>query len=275
MLKVAVTGPNGLVGSRIIELLQTDFEFIPLSHKDIDITHKDAVAEKLSTIDFDLLLHLAAYTNVEGAEKDRSQAHLINVEGTNNLFEVIHKLKKKMIYFSTDFVFDGTKPPYDETSKPNPLGFYAQTKYDGEKVLENSQMIVRISFPYGPSPSKKPDFIARIKQLLSEGKKLHMIADSSITPTFIDDIAHALKHLMNNYSPEIFHIVGSESLSPFAVGTAVAQAYGLDHNLIHKTTFAEYSVGKAPRPQFSEIISIKNNFQKMKSLTEVLAKVQV
>lgn len=185
MLKIAVTGPNGLIGSKIISVLQNDFTFIPLSHKDIDITNKTLVAEQLSSIDFDILLHLAGYTNVEGAEKDRSEAHLLNVDGTSNIFHAIEHTKKKMIYISTDFVFDGTNPPYDEESKPNPLGYYAQTKYRGEQVVKDQAMIVRISFPYGNPHSKKPDFIMRVKQLLEDGTKLNMITDSSITPTYI------------------------------------------------------------------------------------------
>ncbi len=274
MKKIAITGPNGLVGSRIIELLKNDFEFIPLSHQDIDITNKEAVATTLQSLDFDILLHLAAYTNVEGAENDRSQAHLINVDGTSNIFHALENTNKKIIYISTDFVFDGTNPPYDETSKPNPLGYYAETKFHGEKVLQETAMIVRISFPYGNIKSAKPDFIMRVKQLLEEGKLLNMISDSSITPTYIDDIAFALKHLMNNYSPEIFHIVGSKSYSPFETGKLIAKTFGLDESLISETSYTEYGKGKAPRPQFSEIISTKNTFQQMKNLEEGLQEVK-
>lgn len=270
MKKIAITGPNGLVGSRIIELLNNDFEFIPLSHQDIDITNKQAVSEKLSKLDFDILLHLAAYTNVEGAEQDRSQAHLINVDGTSNIFHALEHTDKKIMYISTDFVFDGTNPPYDEDSKPNPLGYYAQTKYHGEKVLQDSAMIVRISFPYGNIKSPKPDFIMRVKQLLEDGTELKMISDSSITPTFIDDIADALKHLINNYSPEIYHIVGSQSYSPFETGRLIAKTFGLPEQLVKKISYEEYSKGKAPRPQYSEIISKKNTFQQMRSLEQGL-----
>ncbi len=270
MLKVAVTGPNGLIGSKVISLLQNDFTFIPLSHQDFDVTNKKTVADKLSSLDFDILLHLAGYTNVEGAEKDRSAAHLLNVDGTSNIFHAIENTNKKMIYISTDFVFDGTNPPYDEDSKPNPLGYYAQTKYRGEQVVKNQAMIVRISFPYGNPHSKKPDFIMRVKHLLEEGTKLNMITDSAITPTYIDDIAFGLKHLMNNFTPDIYHLVGPQALSPYECGIAVAKHFGLDKSLIKKTSYDEYEKDKAPRPQYSEIKSIKNNFQPMRPLSEGL-----
>lgn len=162
----------------------------------------------------------------------------------------------------------------NETSKPNPLGYYAETKFHGEKVLQETAMIVRISFPYGNIKSAKPDFIMRVKQLLEEGKLLNMISDSSITPTYIDDIAFALKHLMNHYSPEIFHIVGSKSYSPFETGKLIAKTFGLDESLISETSYTEYGKGKAPRPQFSEIISTKNTFQQLKNLEEGLQEVK-
>src|SRR4051812_11891895 len=100
MMKIAVTGANGLVGSRIIEILAQDFSFIPLSHSEIDITDHDSTLNKLKTLDYDILLHLAAYTNVEGAETEKEIAHKINVEGTQNIFDAVSAMNKKMIYIS-------------------------------------------------------------------------------------------------------------------------------------------------------------------------------
>ena len=270
MLKIAVTGPNGLLGTSIIDLLQTSFTFIPLSHKDIDVTNKENVDRVLHKLDYDILLHLAAYTNVDKAEEEKEKAHLINVVGTKNIFDTVQQQNKKMIYISTDFVFDGENPPYDELSSPNPLGHYAKTKYEGEQIVENNAMIVRISYPYGASYSTKPDFVSRLSKLLEEGKELHMITDATITPTHIDDIAFALKHLMNNYSAEVFHVVGTETLSPFTAGKLIAEAFEHNTNLITPITFEEYEMNKAPRPQHSEIVSIKNNFYHMKKFSEAI-----
>src|SRR3989338_4077118 len=176
-MNVAITGPNGLIGSRLIELL-TDITFIPLSHEELDITNQNDVVAKLNNINFDILLHLAAYNNVDMAEKEREKAHAINVDGTRYLYNAVQKINKKMIYISTDFVFDGVSPPFDEESKPNPVGYYGQTKYEGEQTLADDAMIVRISYPYrsnviqtpstrGKNPGK-PDFVARLSQLLKD-----------------------------------------------------------------------------------------------------------
>jgi len=272
MLKILVTGPSGLIGSRIVKLLESNFHFIPLLHGDFDITNRDQVANKINSLDFDVLLHLAGYTNVDGAEKEKNIAYQINVEGTKHIFEAVQNRSKQMIYISTDFVFDGKNPPFFEDSLPNPIGYYGFTKYEGEKLVQGKAMIIRISYPYGNPGSKKPDFVIRLKHLLEKGQELKMMQDASITPTFIDDIAVALKHLITNYKPELYHIVGSESLSPFEVGKLIVQHFRLNEELIKSISFAEFETGKAPRPQYSEIKSKKNDFYKMKSFNEGLSR---
>ncbi|MBI1863111.1 sugar nucleotide-binding protein [Candidatus Microgenomates bacterium] len=271
MKKIAITGPSGLVGSRIIELLSSDFAFIPLPQEELDITDAEQVNQKFKTLDADLLLHLAAYTNVDGAETNKEMARSINVEGTRNLFTAATKKTMQFVYISTDFVFDGDHPPYDESSVPNPIGYYGQTKYEGEQVVKDAAMVVRITYPYRKSYEARPDFMRSIKRLLSEGKTIGGITDSTFTPTFIDDIAYGLKHLMNHYSPEIYHLVGSASMSPYEAFVAIAQTFGLDESLIVKTTYDEYFKGKAKRPRNGQTISTKNTFQKMRDFTQGLS----
>lgn len=270
MLKVAITGSTGLIGSRIIELLQNDFEFIPLTEGEIDITKKDSVWNALEDLDFDILFHLAAYTNVDGAENEKEKAWAVNVSGTKNIFEVVTQRKKKMIYVSTDFVFDGKNRPYYEESIPNPISYYAKTKYEGEKIVKKQAMIVRFSYPYRKIFEPKKDFVRSIKSQLKQEKSLVMVTDSSITPTFIDDITFAMKYLFKNFSPEIYHIVGADSLSPFEAGKIIAKTFRLDESLIQPTTYEEYFKHKAKRPQWSKIKSKKNNFYKMKTFEEGL-----
>ncbi len=270
-MNIAVTGANGLVGSRIIELLKSKHSFIPFSSKDLDITQKDIVQQVLDATEFDLLLHLAAYTNVDGAETEKEKAHTINVEGTRNLLEQVEKAGKKMIYISTDFVFDGRIPPFDEMSTPNPVGYYGQTKYEAEQIVKDKAMIVRISYPYGYPSDKKPDFVQRLRQLLELNKPITMISDSAMTPTFIDDIALGLEYLATHYKPEIYHLVGTKSYTPFEVGTIIAKHYELPGSLIMPTTYKEYMKGKAERPQYSIIMTSKNIFTPMKTFEEGLA----
>lgn len=273
MLKIAITGANGLIGSRIIELLKNDFEFISLSQKSMDITDKKQVKNILKNLDFDIFLHLAAYTNVAGAETNKELCFKINVDGTKNVFETVQDKNKKFIYISTDFVFDGNNPPYFEDSIPNPPGVYADSKYQGEKIVERKAMIVRISYPYRAKFDKKNDFFRTFKNYLQQKKELRMITNSLMTPTFIDDIAYGLKYLINNYSPEIFHLVGRQSISPYETAILIAEKFNLDKSLIGKTTYEEYIKNKPGLPQYADIRSKKNNFWKMKTFAEGLTEV--
>ena len=278
MLRISLTGASGLVGSRIIELLQNDFTFHPISQEQMDITDQNKVKETINSLDFDIFLHLAAYTNVDGAETNKEIAHKINVEGTKNIFEAVQNKGKKFIYISTGFIFDGTGQNYNEQSLSNPLSIYAKTKYQGEQIVNpptgGKAMIVRIEYPYRAKYDLKLDFVATIKKLLTENKKVNMVTDSMITPTFIDDIAYSLKYLFNNFSPEIFHIVGSDSLSPYDAGLKIAEIFNLNKNLINPILAEDYFRGKAQRPKNAIIKSIKNNFYKMKSFEEGLREVE-
>lgn len=268
MIKVAVTGYNGLVGARVGELLSHDVEFIPLPHQQCDVTNPKDVQNCLKTVQYDILLHMAAYTNVDGAEVEKDQADALNVDGVRNVYEAVLSRKKKMILMSTDFVFSGQDGPYYEDSTPNPVGYYGASKYRGEKILDTDAMIVRIAYPYGFSPASKTCFVRTLRSLLEQKKQLKMVTDSLFTPTHIDDVAYAVSYLIHHFSPEIFHIVGSECLSPYEAGIQIAKVFGLDKELIQQTSYEDYFKGKAKRPQYSDVRSRKNTFYTMKTFQE-------
>lgn len=269
-MKIALTGASGMLGSRFIELTTGTHTLIPFSSADLDITDESKTQEILARTDFDILLHLAAYTNVNGAELEKEKAYSINVQGTKNVFNAVQNLKKQMIYISTDFVFDGKVPPFDELSTPSPVGYYAETKYEGEKVVGKDAMIVRISYPYGNRSPIKLDFVWKLHALLSQGKPLEMVTDSAMTPTYIDDIVSGLSYLASHFEPSSFHLVGSKSYTPYEAGGLIAKRFGFSADLIQPTTFEAFSTGKAPRPQYSIIMSSKNSFQKMMNFEEGL-----
>ncbi len=274
MLKVALTGATGLVGSRLVELLNQKIEFVPLPQTMMDITNKDQVFNVLRNLKFDQFIHLAAYTNVDEAEKEKTLAEKINVLGTKNVFDVVQQLKKKFIYISTDFVFDGNHPPYFEDSQPNPISVYGQTKFDGEKVIANNGMIIRISYPYRAQFEEKKDFFRTLKSLMEKNQTLTMVKDSQMTPTFIDDIAYALRYLINNYSQEVFHINGNDSLSPYENGKLIAKVFELNPFLCQPTTYNEYFKDKAKRPRFAVMKSKKNNFYPMRTFEQGLMEIK-
>lgn len=258
-MRILGTGLSGLVGSRIVELLSDKYEFENLDRTTgIDITDKEKVSQVIKASDAQIVLHLVAKTDVDGCEKDRklgesSDAWKINVEGTRNVAESCSENGKKIIYISTDFVFDGkidAEDFYTEEDTPNPVNFYAKTKYEGEKVVQSmggNWIIVRLAYPYRAS-FEKNDFMRAILNKLKQNQPVAVITNHIFVPTFIDDVTLALDKLVENNSQGIFHVVGSQCLTPFDAALEIAREFNLDYSLISKTTREEFFKDKAPRP---------------------------
>jgi dTDP-4-dehydrorhamnose reductase len=257
-MKILGTGLNGLIGSRIIELLpQHQFENISRS-SGVDIINKNQVEAAIEKSSADVVVHLAAMTDVKGAEleKDRgeeSSAWKINVLGTEYIAQACQKTGKKLVYISTDLVFDGENAPekgYEETDQPNPVNWYAKTKYEGElrvQAITSPWIIMRTGYPYRAIFPKK-DFVRVFQSLLEEKKPFIAITDRIITPTFIDDIAVALDGLLKHNAVGIYNTTGSEAVSIYDAAKMVAQTFELDASLIGKTTRKEFLVGKPAEP---------------------------
>ncbi len=249
-----------------MELLKDRYEFEKISYEDgVDITNKSQVEEAILKSDAEIVLHLAAKTDVDGCEKDKvlgveGDAWKINVEGTRNIVEACQRSNKKIIYVSTDFVFDGKQQnSYSEEDQPNPINWYAQTKFEGEKIVTSSKipyLVCRIAFPYRAFFAGKKDLITAIREKLQNGEKISVIEDEVVTPTFVDDIAFALDQLIKLKVVGVYHMVGSSFHTPFEIAKMVANAFNLDKSLIGRTAREEYYRNRAPRP-FS--LAIKND----------------
>ncbi|MCL5435394.1 MAG: SDR family oxidoreductase [Patescibacteria group bacterium] len=282
-MKILVTGLTGLVGSRFTELLSDSYEFEGVSRKTgVDITDKASVFQKLTSSDAQIVLHLAAKTDVDGCEKDKESdnkflsqkdfenqewirqktAWVMNVFGTQNIVEACKKNNKKLIYVSTDFVFDGNKSldeGYTEDDVQNPLNWYGESKYEGEKIVMDSGLdwiIARLAYPYRANFDNKNDFFRIILQKLKEGQKLNMVTDHVMTPTFVDDFVYAIDSLIKTKSSGIFHTVGNQFISPFEAAILIARKFTLDDDLIIQTSRAQYFKDKAQRPFF---LGLKND----------------
>lgn len=259
MKKIIGTGLSGLVGSRVVELLENEFSFEDISRKTgTDILDGKGILERIQNSEADTVIHMAAYTHVDEAEQEKglganSQSWKVNVRGTENIVAACKATGKRLIYISTDFVFDGESTPqkgYSEENIPNPINWYATTKYEGEKRVTQSNIqwvIARIAYPYR-ADSEKNDFFRAMKQRLVEGKYIAGVTDHRFCPTFIDDIAHALGILCKTSTTGIYHVTGSEALSPNEAAHAIAEVFGLDASLITATTREDYFKGKAQRP---------------------------
>ncbi len=258
--KILGTGVNGLVGSRVIEVLQEKYEFENISRSTgVDISDREQVMLAVSSSDASMVLHLTAKTDVDGCEKDRSdgesgEAWKINVNATHHLVEACKEAGKKLIYVSTDFVFDGVNPPpggYSEEDTPHPINWYAITKQKGEEIVLHSglpYMIIRPAFPYGRPFIKKKDFVQAILGRLQSGQSITAVKDQIFMPTFIDDIAYALDTLIQANVTGIYHVVGSIALSPYEAALKIAEVFNCNTNLVQPTSRDIFFQGRANRP---------------------------
>ncbi|HVZ58511.1 MAG TPA: NAD(P)-dependent oxidoreductase [Patescibacteria group bacterium] len=286
-MKILGTGLNGLIGSRIVELLASSYTFENISRTEgVDITNFEQLVKAMEESDAEIVLHLAAYTNVKQAELDRelqeeSDSWKINVLGSKNVVKACESTGKKLIFASTDMVFDGEDTPeggYRETDSPNPLSWYAITKYEAEKIVQSSSIpwsIMRIAYPYRANFGKN-DFVRLFLQKISNHEELTVLTDRIISPVFIDDLAGAVDALITHQAEGIYHTVGSSIVSIYEAANEIADVFALDKNFIKGTTRAEFLVGRPPEPFNSALnnAKIKSLGVSMRTFREGLSEVK-
>jgi dTDP-4-dehydrorhamnose reductase len=261
------TGLSGLVGSRIVELLKNVYSFTNIDlTSGIDITREKDVKNAVEKASGEVLLHLAAYTDVDKAFEERGEkkglCYKINVLGTRNVAQYSAENNKYLIHISTDFVFDGKNPPaggYSETDSPNPIEWYGHTKYLAElevKKAGGEHVIARIAFPFRSSFPNKIDLIRSIINKLENNSLPSLFSDQLITPTFIDDIAGAINAFIDKRPSGIYHIVGSSSLSPYKLAQNIAETFGHKSNRIKKGSLEQYL--KTSKRPYQKNLSVSN-----------------
>lgn len=267
--KIIGTGITGLVGSRIVELLQNQYDFVNFSlETGVDITNLNLLRQKFEQNDTaKIVLHLAGFTDVSAAwlqnGNKNGSCYQINVSGSRNIAQLCKKYSKYLIHISTDFVFDGQKPKgekYDENDRPNPIEWYGQTKFWAEEEVQKSECqsaILRIAFPYKAKISNshiekkvKLDLVRKIKEKLFKGEEVKMFTDQFICPTFIDNIAQVADAAIKLKPKGIYHCVGSSAISPYELAIRTADVFKLDKSLIKQSQFKDYlkdHPGERPR----------------------------
>jgi len=258
-MNIIGTGLSGLVGSRVAELLGVSHSFEDLSlESGVDITKFDEVEKRLTASNAPWVFHFAAFTDVQGAEAEKdkgieSVSWKVNVEATKNIASVCEKLGKHILYLSTDYVFDGRADSYDEQAVGNPQGWYAKTKYEGEKIITSMAslgLVVRIANPYRAKPVGKKDFMHKILDRLKERLPIAAPTDQKMTATYIDDLARGIEKLISTNSSGVYNIPGADSFSPYEGARMIAEVFGVDTNNISETTFEEYFASRAPIPRY-------------------------
>ena len=270
MINIIVTGASGMIGSRFLRLLPNDFQLIKNIDRTegLDILDYPRLSTAFSSAKADIIIHLAAFTDVNAAAQQESKSEgmcfQINVTGTRNIVKLAKQLDCRLIHISTDYVFDGAKTgEYIETDKPNPIEWYGKTKYEAEKIVVNSGIkwcIARTAYPFLAQFPGKLDLVrGRIKQM-KEGNLPPQFTDHIITPTFADQLSIALFKLIRAKALGIYHLVGDTSLSDFDLTTEIARQFNFDPSKIARNSLAEFNKS-APRPYQQQMAMSNQKFE--------------
>lgn len=248
-MKVLVTGANGMLGQDLCPYLEElGMMVIPTDYDTMDITDEKQTLEVIERVHPDLIIHCAAYTNVDKAEDDLEGATKLNVLGAKNVALAADKISATMVYISTDYVFDGEKDsPYLPTDKPNPINNYGLTKYQGELEVQKhckKFYIARTAWLYGIHGK---NFIESMFSL-ADKEELNVVDDQKGCPTWTIELIQGILKLLNKpYG--IYHVCGSNSTTWYGFAAEIFKQAGLKVNLKPCTT--DKFPRRAKRPKYS------------------------
>jgi dTDP-4-dehydrorhamnose reductase len=243
--RVLITGAGGQLGRALREAFADD-EVVALGRADWDVSNPPS--DTVSQGAFDLVLHAAAWTDVDGAEADPQAAAAVNIGGVAN----VAALGAPLVHFSTDYVFDGRKEePYVESDGPNPLSAYGRTKLHGEAAAGGDAWIVRSSWLFGPTGH---NFLRTMLRLGRERDEVAVVDDQRGSPTYVGHLAAAVRELVDADRPRgIWHLAAAGECSWADFAEAIFEEAGLDCT-VRRIISAELA-RPAPRPARSTLRS--------------------
>jgi dTDP-4-dehydrorhamnose reductase len=260
-MKVAVTGAAGQLGKDVvIELKNQNFEVLALDRNDLDITNEHAVTSYMEKNRPDIILHCAAYTNVDGAEEDEDTAYKVNALGSEYLAKAAAKIDAKMLQVSTDYVFDGTaSEPYETDHPTKPLGAYGRTKLAGEEFVKEyleKYFIVRTAWVFGVHGN---NFVKTMMRLGKEREELGVVHDQIGSPTYTVDLAKFMIELMQTDKYGIYHATNDGICSWYEFAMEIFKQSEIEVKVNPLTT--EQFPRPAARPKYSVLSKSKNEEQ--------------
>jgi dTDP-4-dehydrorhamnose reductase len=258
--RILITGSNGLLGQKLVELLikQSGVYTIATARGDnrlpfvegyeyhpMDITQPEQVQEVIALTQPDVVIHTAAMTNVDQCEFEKEACWAQNVKAVEYLVKACREQDAFLVHLSTDFIFDGANGPYDETAEANPLSFYGWSKYAAEKIVQHSGIrwaIARTVLVYGIAyDMSRSNIILWVKKSLEERKNIKVVTDQWRTPTLAEDLATGCYLIAHQEAEGIFNISGQDLLTPYEMATMTADYFGLDKSLISKADSSTFS----------------------------------
>ena len=263
-MKFFVTGSTGLVGRQVVkDLAEKNHQVYSGFHDQkpqhgepiyLDLANLDSIENKINEVKPDIIIHLAAMTNVDGCETENNKAFLINFQATKKLAQQTALHNRFFVYVSTDYVFDGTKKLWKENDNPNPLGNYGQTKLDGEHALENfasNWCIARTSTPFGLHPNKNSFPLWVIDNIKSK-KEIKVLIDQFTSPTYVPNLSKMLIEISERQLLGYYHVSGASRISRYEFAKLICKKLDLEKKFLKPITMDKMT-WKAKRPKDSSL----------------------
>lgn len=252
-MKILVTGSNGMLGSDIVKIFSKTYEVVGVTRQDFDITDSQASLEYIKSMKPDVIIHSAAYTNVDGCESNIDIAYKVNALGTRNIAVACNEVNASMVYISSDYVYDGNKnSPYYEYDMTNPISVYGKSKLEGENFIKSlcrKYYIVRTSWLFGKHGK---NFIQTMLTLANDKKTISVVDDQVGSPTYTEDLAKALLELILKPAYGIYHITNEDFCSWYDLTKYIFQVADIIGVEVIPITTEE--LGRpAPRPKNSKL----------------------
>ena len=250
-MRCLITGAGGLLGSAFSALMDhRGVEYKALAKSDLDVTDQRATEQCISVENPDVVFHCAAFTNVDAAESERTTSFAIDTDGTKNVAKACKAVGARMVYFSTDYIFDGTKrSPYSTYDQANPLSAYGESKLAGEHLAATSGvdlLLVRTSWLYGAT---EKNFVRKVIQRSQEGRVLRLVDDQTGSPTWVEDVCEVTLDLVSRRASGTYHITDSGEATWYDLGREALSISGLQGEIEPISTQAW--AAPAPRPRYS------------------------
>ena len=272
--KILLTGANGLLGQKLVELITATNEFeliatgrgtnrLPFQHGytylSLDITDKHAVNEAFTSHKPTIVIHGAAMTNVDQCELEKEACWIQNVIATKNIAEAAQVHNSFLIHLSTDFIFDGNKGPLTEDEKPAPISFYGYSKLAAEeliiKMTDLRWSIARTVLVYGIAHDmSRTNIILWVKKSLEDKKNIKVVDDQWRTPTLAEDLAMGCYLIAQKEAIGIFNISGKDFLNPYQMAMKVVDFFKLDSSYITKADSSTFTQPAMRPPKTGFII---------------------
>lgn len=279
-MKVLVTGAKGLLGSDLMrELEKRGIDAVGVDVQEMDITDAAACRKVITEAKPDAIIHCAAYTAVDAAENNRELCRRINGGGTRNIAEVCRDLGIKMMYISTDYVFNGGgETPWRPDDEREPLNAYGQAKYEGELAIEElltRYFIVRIAWVFGLNGK---NFVTTMLRLGRENGAVSVVDDQIGSPTYTPDLARLLVDMIQTEKFGRYHATNEGLCSWYEFAVEIFKQAGMDGVKVTPVSTEEYTAmypNQAKRPMNSRISKEKlseNGFERLPAWQDALSR---